>query len=168
MSASSRHCSVRLYKDLVLIDETFSSTNLFHLKRRPNVDTATAMADMDITHPIFVYRPQQAPYVGGEFEVEFDIPIDYPLAKPKVKFRTPIYSPVIEESGALCLPLLTKWLPNTRLHEILSEIDYFINHLDDVDEPIRPQLLNEYRNDRENFMRNAEQKTKEKAQPQKH
>lgn len=167
---ASKH--IRLLKDLALIDETFQSNHLFYIKKKIDASTSDAIHETDLTHPILIYAPQQSPYLGGEFEFEISLPLDYPSTTPRVKFRTPIYSPIVDESGTLsCLPILQRWLLNPinsiHLHDILTEIDYYITHLEDVDEPHRPLLLTEWKEDPVLFSKMAEQQTKELAKPQK-
>lgn len=167
---ASKH--IRLLKDLAFIDENFTTTHLFHIKKKIDASTSDAIHETDLTHPIFIYTPQQSPYLGGEFEFEINLPLDYPSTAPRVKFRTPIYSPVVDETGVLsCLPILQRWstypLNSLRLFDILTEIDYYITHLEDVDEPHRMNLLNEWKNDPLMFVKIAEQQTKELAKPQK-
>jgi ubiquitin-protein ligase len=167
---SAKH--IRLLKDLALIDETFQDNNLFIIKKKIDASTSDAIHDTDLTHPILVYTPQQSPYIGGEFELEISLPLDYPSTTPRVKFRTPIYSPIVEESGTLsCLPILQRWQLNPinsiHLHDILMEIDYYITHLEDVDEPHRPALLIEWKDEPILFNKTAERQTKELAKPQK-
>jgi ubiquitin-conjugating enzyme E2 N len=167
---ASKH--IRLLKDLALVDETFGSNHLFSIKKKIDASTCDAIHETDLTHPIFIYTPQQAPYLGGEFELEISLPLDYPSTTPRVKFRTPIYTPVVDESGTLsCLPILQRWQSNAinsiHLHDILMEIDYYITHLEDVDEPHRPVLLTQWEDDLVLFTKTAEQQTKELAKPQK-
>ncbi|CAF1100962.1 unnamed protein product [Rotaria magnacalcarata] len=166
----SKH--IRLLKDLALIDESFQTSHLFRIKKKIDASTCDAIHDSDLTHPVFVYTPQQSPYIGGEFELEISLPLDYPSTTPRVKFRTQIYSPIVDESGTVsCLPILQRWLTypmNSRsLSDILAEIDYYITHLEDVDEPHRPTLLTEWKNDPVLFIKIAEQQTKESAKSQK-
>ncbi|CAF0964222.1 unnamed protein product [Adineta ricciae] len=167
---ASKH--IRLLKDLAHIDETFKSDRLFFIKKKLDASTCDAIHETDLTHPIFIYTPQQSPYLGGEFEIEISLPLDYPSTTPRVKFRTPIYSPVVDESGTLsCLPILQRWQTyptnSVQLRDILVEIDYYITHLEDVDEPHRPGLLIEWNDDPAGFVKTAEQQTKELAKPQK-
>jgi ubiquitin-protein ligase len=167
---ASKH--IRLLKDLALIDETFQSNHLFYIKKKIDASTCDAIHETDLTHPIFIYTPQQSPYIGGEFELEISLPLDYPTTTPRVKFRTPIYSPIVDESGTLsCLPILQRWQLNPinslRLFDILVEIDYYITHLEDVDEPHRPVILTEWKEDPILFNKTAERQTKELAKPQK-
>lgn len=166
---ASKH--IRLLKDLAQIEETFQTDHVFYIKKRIEASTCDAIHDTDLTHPIFIYTPQQAPYLGGEFEVEIHLPLDYPSTTPRVKFRTPIYSPVVDESGVItCLPILQRWqtIPANavRLQHILLEIDYYITHLEDVDEPHRPVILTEWRKEPLLFSKTAERQTKELAKPQ--
>ncbi|CAF1409921.1 unnamed protein product [Adineta steineri] len=167
---ASKH--IRLLKDLARIDETFQSNRLFYIKKKIDATTNDAIHDTDLTHPILIYKPEQSPYVGGEFEFEISLPLDYPSTTPRVKFRTPIYSPIVDESGALsCLPILQRWqtypINSIQFRDILTEIDYYITHLEDVDEPHRPALLDEWKTDPVAFTKAAEQHTKELAKPQK-
>ena len=167
---ASKH--IRLLKDLASIDENFQSDHLFSIKKKIDASTSDALHETDLTHPVFIYTPQQSPYVGGEFELEISLPLDYPSTTPRVKFRTPIYSPIVDESGTLaCLPILQRWLSfplnSHRLSDILVEIDYYITHLEDVDEPHRPALLTEWKKDLIVFTKTAELQTKELAKPQK-
>ena len=120
---ASKH--VRLLKDLASVDETFQADRLFSIKKKIDASTYDAIHETDLTHPVFIYSPQQSPYIGGEFELEISLPLDYPSTTPRVKFRTPIYSPIVDESGALsCLPILQRWLNyplnSHRLSDILS------------------------------------------------
>ena len=167
---ASKH--IRLLKDLAAIDQTFETTHLFSIKKKIDASTCDAIHDTDLTHPVFLYTPQQTPYVGGHFEIEISLPLDYPSTTPRVKFRTPIYSPIVDESGTLsCLPILQRWMNqpanSARLADILTEIDYYVTHLDDVDEPHRPNLLAEWQNDPAVFNKFAETMTKEQAKPAK-
>jgi ubiquitin-protein ligase len=167
---ASKH--IRLLKDLAFIDESYQTTHLFHIKKKIDASTKDAIHETDLTHPIFVYTPQQSPYIGGEFELEINLPLDYPSTTPRVKFRTPIYSPIVDESGTLsCLPILQRWqthpINSIGLQHILTEIDYYITHLEDVDEPHRPALFTEWKTDPSLFTKLAEQQTKELAKPQK-
>lgn len=167
---ASKH--IRLLKDLAFIDENFPTLHPFYIKKKIDASTTDAIHETDLTHPIFIYMPQQSPYIGGEFELEINLPLDYPSTVPKVKFRTPIYSPIVDESGVIsCIPILQRWstYPSNSIHliDILTEIDYYITHLEDVDEPHRFNLLNEWSNDPLLFTKTAERQTKELAKPQK-
>lgn len=163
---ASKH--IRLLKDLASIDESFQVTHLFSIKKKIDASTCDAIHETDLTHPIFIYTPQQAPYTGGEFELEIHLPLDYPSTTPRVKFRTMIYSPIVDETGVIsCLPILQRWQPTALISDILTEIDYYINHLEDVDEPHRPSLLVEWQTDQSLFIRMAEQQTKETAKKKK-
>ena len=163
---SSKH--IRLLKDLAAIDESFEVDHLFSIKKKLEASTCVAIHETDLTHPIFIYTPQQAPYIGGEFELEINLPLDYPSTTPRVRFRTSIYSPIVDDSGNIsCLPILQRWHTMTLFSEILTEIDYYINHLDDVDEPHRPHLLSQWQKDQPLFNKVAEQQTKEIAKRQK-
>lgn len=166
----SKH--IRLLKDLAHIDQSYETDHLFFIKKKPDSTTYDAIHETDLTHPVFVYTPQQPPYTGGQFELDISLPLNYPLSTPRVKFRTPIYSPIVDESGTVsCLPILQRWQTypanSLGLYDILTEIDYYITHLDDVDEPHRPALLQESRNDPVLFFKLAEQQTKELAKGQK-
>ncbi|CAF1154640.1 unnamed protein product [Rotaria sordida] len=166
----SKH--IRLLKDLAHIDESFQTDHLFSIKKKLDASTCDAIHETDLTHPIFIYTPQQSPYIGGEFELEINLPLDYPTTTPRVKFRTPIYSPIVDESGIIsCLPILQRWqtypINSINLYDILIEIDYYITHLEDVDEPHRPILLTEWKEDPSLFHKLAEQQTKELAKSQK-
>ena len=166
---ASKH--IRLLKDLAQIEETYQTEHIFYIKKRIDASTCDAIHDTDLTHPIFIYTPQQTPYLGGEFEFEINLPLDYPSTTPRVKFRTPIYSPIVDESGVVsCLPILQRWqtypINSVRLQDILTEIDYYITHLEDVDEPHRPALLTEWKDETLLFNKTAERQTKELAKPQ--
>ena len=167
---SSKH--VRLLKDLARIDEAFETDRLFSIKKNTDASTHDAIHETVLTNPIFVYTPQQFPYTGGEYELEISLPLNYPSTAPRVKFLTPIYSPIVDESGTLsCLPILQRWhlypLHSLYLHDILNEIDYYITHLEDVDEPHRPALLTEWKENPAVFNKVAEDQAKKSANARK-
>ncbi|CAF4029577.1 unnamed protein product, partial [Rotaria sp. Silwood1] len=79
---------------------------------------------------------------------------------------------ILTQSGTLtCLPIIQRWQLHSinaiGLYDVLTEIDYYITHLEDVDEPHRPALLTEWKEDLSLFTKLAEQQTKELAKLQK-
>ena len=51
------------------------------------------------------------PWEGGTFKLKVDFPPDYPFKPPTVQFETTMYHPNIDDSGAICLPMLKEWSP---------------------------------------------------------
>jgi ubiquitin-protein ligase len=62
-------------------------------------------------HPAPARAQAGTPWEGGTFKLKVDFPPDYPFKPPKVQFETKMYHPNIDDSGAICLPMLKEWSP---------------------------------------------------------
>ena len=95
--------------------------------------------------------PDNSVYEGGVFKLCIEFPKDYPFKPPKVKFLTRIYHPNINMGGGICLDILKdQWSPALTISKVLLSI---CSLLDDPnpDDPLMPDIADEYMHDRMNF-----------------
>ncbi|KAL3315176.1 ubiquitin-conjugating enzyme [Cichlidogyrus casuarinus] len=115
-------------------------------------------------HWEFILKPTNPPYNHGAFKLVIEFPVDYPFKPPKLKFLTKIYHPNIDETGRICLPIITpeNWKPAISTEQILQDLFSIINE-PQVDHPLRADIAEEYVKDQPKFLKKAEEFTKQHA-----
>ncbi|XP_006881921.1 PREDICTED: ubiquitin-conjugating enzyme E2 L3-like [Elephantulus edwardii] len=105
--------------------------------------------------------PNSPPYDKGAFRVEIRFPAEYPFKPPKILFKTKIYHPNIDETGQVCLPVISSenWKPATKAEQVILSLVALISE-PEPEHPLRADLAQEYKTDREQFYRNAEDFTR--------
>ncbi|XP_042296626.1 ubiquitin/ISG15-conjugating enzyme E2 L6 isoform X2 [Sceloporus undulatus] len=105
--------------------------------------------------------PDNPPYNQGAFQIEITFPGEYPLKPPKVTFKTKIYHPNVDEMGEVCLPIISdvNWKPYTKIDQVIQALIALVNN-PEPDYPLRPNLAKEFTKDRESFLANAEEHTR--------
>ena len=102
-----------------------------------------------------IIGPTDSPYSGGIFKLEIHFPTEYPFKPPKVVFTTRIYHPNISSTGAICLDILkSQWSPALTVSKVLLSICSMLNDPNPND-PLMPDIADEYKNNRESFDKNA-------------
>ncbi|RZD42299.1 MAG: hypothetical protein CXT73_03415 [Methanobacteriota archaeon] len=122
----------------------------------PPANCSAGPIDDDIYHwEATVLGPHNSVYEGGIFRLDIIFPSEYPFKPPKVKFMTNIYHPNINSSGGICLDILKdQWSPALTITKVLLSI---CSLLDDPnpDDPLVPEIADEYKNNRETYNNNA-------------
>ena len=98
---------------------------MMHMKKNPSqVYTAYPINNSDLSKwQATLMGPKGTPYQNGVFFLDVVFPHDYPFKPPKVTFKTKIYHPNVNKSGAICLDLVkTDWCPSTTLEKVLEAI----------------------------------------------
>ena len=99
--------------------------------------------------------PSDSVYESGVFHLKILFPKDYPFKPPKVKFLTKIYHPNINASGGICLDILkNQWSPALTLSKVLLSIWSLLTD-PNPDDPLVPDLAQEYLHNREQYDLNA-------------
>jgi ubiquitin-conjugating enzyme E2 D/E len=98
-----------------------------------------------------IMGPSETPFAGGIFNLEIHFPSDYPFKPPKVVFLTKIYHPNISTHGNICLDILKdQWSPALTISKVLLSICSLLSD-PNPDDPLMPDIANEYKNDRANY-----------------
>merc|ERR1712216_159216 len=97
--------------------------------------------------------PPGTPYEGADFALKVEFPADYPFKPPSVTFSNAasVYHPNVNEDGLICLELLkTKYSSACSLPQVLNAIHTLLE-VPSTDAPLRPDVGNQYENDRDAF-----------------
>lgn len=135
------------------------------IKHHPPCNCSASPRDNNIYQwNAMIYGPSETPYEGGIFKLNIIYPQTYPFKPPKINFITKVYHPNIDTSGNICLDILKdKWSPALTVSKILLSICSLMNE-PNPDDPLMPDIANEYTNNIELFNANAQSWTKIYAQ----
>lgn len=102
-SMSTNPAAKRVQVDLAKFQADHAAHRMFHIE--------PAREDGDLfTLKGHVYGPPGTPYQGGVFHLEMTIPPTYPFQSPTVRMTTKVWHPNIDESGHVCLDILSnRW-----------------------------------------------------------
>jgi ubiquitin-conjugating enzyme E2 N len=109
---------------------------------------------------IEIIGPRDTPYSGGIFKLEMFIGGKYPMEPPKVRFLTKIYHPNIDKLGRICLDILKdKWSPAIQIRTLILSIIVLIG-MPNLDDPLVPQIANNWIKNKLNAEKTASDYTK--------
>ena len=133
---------------------------LENLNTDPPANCSAGPEGDDIYHwTATIMGPVDTPYHGGVFYLNITFPNNYPFKPPKVAFVTKIYHPNINSNGGICLDILKEnWSPALTISKVLISI---CSLLDDPnpDDPLVPYIAEIYRNNIEQYKKNAKEWT---------
>ena len=111
--------------------------------------------DMYGQHFVWLNGPKDTPFEGGIFKICFVLPNDYPYKPPKMNFVTKVYHPNISRDGGICIDILKdQWSAAMRLNTIFLSLSSLLANPNPND-PLVPEIANEYNTDRERYNKNV-------------
>ncbi|KAK4884793.1 hypothetical protein RN001_001064 [Aquatica leii] len=92
---------------------------------------------------------------------------NYPFSPPSIKFLTKVYHPNIDDNGRICLDLMKmppkgSWKPTIGLEGLLIAIRMLLES-PNPDDPLMTDIAEEFKSDKEEYIRKAKLFTKEHA-----
>jgi len=138
------------------------------LERSPPPGVSAWLCEDNISNLNAVIQgPEGTPYENGIFKLELNIPDRYPNDPPKVRFITKVYHPNIDNAGRICLDTLKMppkgaWTPSLNIPTLLTTIRLLLS-TPNPDDPLMPDITEEFRNNHKKFYATAQSWTKEYA-----
>lgn len=103
------------------------------------------------------------PYAGGVFWLHIEYPKEYPMKPAFVTFLTPVYHPNIDSKGQVCIDVLEdSWSPCLTTEKLLLSILSILHH-PILDDPLMPDIAQQYLLDYDDFCDIARLHTQESA-----
>jgi ubiquitin-conjugating enzyme E2 D len=137
---------------------------LQEIQQDPPENCSAGMTNDDVYHwTATIFGPPNSPYEGGIFSLHIEFSQSYPFKPPKFQFATRIYHPNINRQGHICLDILKEqWSPALTIAKVLLSI---CSLLDDPNphDPLEPDIAQEYIEERERFIVNAQDWTRRYA-----
>ena len=129
---------------------------LKEITKDPPTNCSAGPVEEDLFHWVAtIMGPEDSPYHGGIFYLDIYFTNDYPFKPPKINFKTQIYHPNINTSGAICLDILKdQWSPALTIYKVLISICSLLTDPNPND-PLEPDIANVYLENRETYNETA-------------
>ena len=131
-----------------------------NIKKEPLYNcTARPISKDFLTWSATIIGPEDTPYYNGVFNLKIDLSENYPFKPPKIRFKTKIYHPNIDSSGAICLDILKhEWSPALTISKILLSICSLLASPNPED-PLVPYIANLYKKNIKKYKEEAKNYT---------
>lgn len=141
------------------------TTELKQLEKDPPMNCSAGPIGEDIFKwEATIIGPTETVYEGGVFKLLIHFSDRYPFKPPKIRFLTRIYHPNINSSGGICLDILKdQWSPALTISKVLLSICSLLSD-PNPDDPLVPDIADEYMNNRERYNNTAKTWTRIYAQ----
>lgn len=112
---------------------------------------------------ILIKGPKDSPFENGIFTLTAEFGEQFPFHPPIIKFVTPVYHPNICSNGNICLNVLKmppgSYNPTHTLESLLLSIQLLLA-VPNPQDPLRSDIADVYKYNRDLYNRTAEQQTK--------
>jgi ubiquitin-conjugating enzyme E2 D/E len=107
----------RLKKDFM---DTKTHTSV---DKKDNIKSVNMVKDNLYNWEAVIAGPTNSPFEGGLFLLNIEFPKEYPFKPPKFTFKTKVFHPNINNTGAICLDILKDaWSPALNVVKVLMSI----------------------------------------------
>ena len=130
-----------------------------------NTNITASLVDSDNIYKwsATIAGPTESPYEGGIFCLDINLPDSYPIKPPMISFKTKIYHPNINSSGAICLDILkSSWSPALTIQKTLLSISSLLTD-PNPDDPLDATAGKMFKNNYQEFFDTAKKITNEFA-----